>query len=203
MNNDNKNNYRSYLENKYKSLFEDRIGCMTDVKVSIETDPAIKPTQQAPYTLPHHMIPGTRAKLNDMIRDGIIEAVPECTHVEWVAPMLPVLKKAKGVAAKMKAQIDKSRIRIKTDNKRLNKAIIRSKRPMPSVSQLQYDLNGNKWFSIVDIKDAFSTVRLDEASRNLTIFAIPWGLFRYMRLNMGLPRQSLNTMLLLKLSLLS
>ena len=57
---------------------------------------------------------------------------------------------------------------------------------MPSISTLKYDLNGCKFFSKVDIQDAFLTIELDEQSQNLTIFSTPWGLYRYKRLNMGL-----------------
>jgi len=57
---------------------------------------------------------------------------------------------------------------------------------MPSISTLKYDLNGMKYFSKVDIRDAFLTIELDDESKNLTIFSTPWGLYRYKRLNMGL-----------------
>ena len=57
---------------------------------------------------------------------------------------------------------------------------------MPSVQALSYDLNGNKWFSKVDIRDAFNQIELDEESKILTTFVTPWGLYRYLRLNMGL-----------------
>ncbi len=57
---------------------------------------------------------------------------------------------------------------------------------MPSIQTLTYDMNGKKYFSKVDIRDAFNQLELDEASKVLTTFVTPWGLYRYLRLNMGL-----------------
>ena len=76
--------------------------------------------------------------------------------------MMPVEKgKAKiqkGVSAQQRqASCQKANIRITSDNKKLNKAIIRQTRPMPSIQTLSYDLNNNKWFSKLDIRDGFKT----------------------------------------------
>ena len=128
-------------------------------------------------------------KLNDLI-----ELVPAGAKCSWISPLHPVEKpngqpktvKIKGVTSQMRANVEKSRIRVTSDNKRLNKAIIRMRRPMPSVSQLQFYLAGNEWFSKVDIRDAFLQVVLDADGRILTTFSTPWGLYRYKRLNMGL-----------------
>jgi len=88
--------------------------------------------------------------------------------------MLPVQKgaqkgksKTKGIAGQQREMASKSSIRITSDNKKLNKAIIRRPRPMPSLQTLTYDLNGKKWFSKVDIRDAFNQLELDEASKVL------------------------------------
>jgi len=143
------------------------------------------------------MIPGTKGKLDELIKSDICERIPPGSKVTWVSPMLPVQKqhnkcKYKGVAARQRhasttrEQVPTSKVRITSDNKRLNKAIVRQPRAMPSVQSLSYDLNGNSHFSKIDIRDAFLTVELDEQSKALTTFTTPWGLFRYKRLNMGL-----------------
>lgn len=178
---------------KYSKLFEDCIGKMKDAMVSIFTDQHVTPSQQAPYVIPFHMIPGTEMKLKQLVDDDIIERVQAGSRVSWVSPMLAVQKQQnnrayKGKRAKRSGLLDvsASKIRITSDNKKLNKAIVRQPRPMPSVQSLSYDLNGKKVFSKIDIRDAFSTVELDEDSRQLTTFSTPWGLYRYKRLNIGL-----------------
>ena len=107
--------------------------------------------------------------LDEMVKFDLIELVPAGAKCSWISPLHPVEKpnghpkpvKVKGVTAQMRANVEKRRIRVTSDNKRLNKAIIRMRRPMPSVSQLQFDLAGNEWFSKVDIRDAFLQVALD------------------------------------------
>ncbi len=46
---------------------------------------------------------------------------------------------------------------------------------MPSIQTLTYDLNGKKYFTKVDIRDAFNQLELDEASKVLTTFVTPSG----------------------------
>lgn len=47
-------------------------------------------------------------------------------------------------------------------------------------------LHGAKWFSIIDLKNAFFHVELDERCRHLTIFFSGDGLYRCRRLPFGL-----------------
>jgi hypothetical protein len=168
--------WRTKLFERYKKLFEPRVGKLKGVKVHIDTDPAIKPTQQPPYKIPFHLIPATRAKLDEMVTNKIIERVSgPCS---WISPMHPVLK-----AKKKNGQIQ---VRITSNNKCLNKAIISQKRHMPYIEELVSDLEGANFVSVVDVNDAFHQIDLDEDTRNLTVFSTPWGLYRYKRLNMGL-----------------
>ncbi len=156
------------IKTKFRKLFEDRIGRMLGVKVNIATDPTHRPSQQPHYQVPYHMIPGTKAKLNELINQEIIEKVDETAKVTWISPMLPVEKnkstKPKGKSNQQRQLTEQAHIRITSDNKKLNKAIVRRPRPMPSLQTLTYDLNGKKWFSKVDIRDAFNQLELDEQS---------------------------------------
>lgn len=117
-------------------MFENRIGKLIGAKNSIKTVPTVRPTQQPHYQVPFHMIPGTKSKLQELIDQGIIEPVPLDSKITWISPMMPVEKgKAKiqkGVSAQQR-QAACQKANIRTDNKKLNKAIIRKTRPMPSI----------------------------------------------------------------------
>jgi hypothetical protein len=67
---------------------------MIGVKVSILTNPDVKPSQQPHYQVPYHLIPGTKEKLQELISNEILEKVDENTKVTWISPMLPVQKSA-------------------------------------------------------------------------------------------------------------
>ena len=82
------------------------------------------------------MIPGTKDKLQELINQNIIKAVPIDAPVTWISPMLPVEKgkdvipKAKGVSGQQRqVSAQKANFRITSDNRRVNKAIIRQTRP--------------------------------------------------------------------------
>ena len=48
-----------------------------------------------------------------------------------------------------------------------------------------YQLNGAKWFTVVDSTSSFFNHKLDEESSNLTTFGTPFGRYRYLRIPMG------------------
>lgn len=67
-----------------------------------------------------------------------------------------------------------------------NRAVIRERLPIPTVKELLYNLNGAKYFSKVDLTQAFHQFELDEASRDITTFVTPFGLFKYKCLMFGI-----------------
>jgi len=175
----------------FPSLFENRIGHMPNVQVHFDTNPSMLPVQQPAYDIPVKLVTPSREKILELINQGVVEEVTYGDEVTWISPMQPVMK---GAPRKNGSKRDFKRIgnedikvRITANSKCLNKAIIKRKRPMPSVHRLASSLNGKKFYSVCDIKDAFSTVELTPECRIHTTFATPWGkLYRYCRLTMGL-----------------
>ena len=66
-----------------------------------------------------------------------------------------------------------------------NEAIERIRHPIPTVDDISFALNGAKFFSKLDLSQAYHQLELDEASRYITTFSTNIGLFRYKRLNYG------------------
>ena len=56
----------------------------------------------------------------------------------------------------------------------------------PETEDILYKLHGSKYFSKIDLKDAYLQIPLDEASSALTTTNTPFGLFRYKFLPFGL-----------------
>ncbi len=77
-------------------------------------------------------------------------------------------------------------VRITSNNKVVNKAIIHQKRYMPSIRDLTFALSDMKVFSKVDIKDTFNQCLIKPECRHLTAYSTQWGTYQYCRLNMGL-----------------
>lgn len=66
-----------------------------------------------------------------------------------------------------------------------NQAIERERHLMPTLSDFRAELNGSKYFSKIDLKQAYHQLELAEESRFITTFSTHEGLFRYQRLNYG------------------
>ena len=57
---------------------------------------------------------------------------------------------------------------------------------MPVIEDLLPDLCKARVFSVVDVKNGFWHVQLDDESSKLTTFATPWGRFRWMPFGIAL-----------------
>ena len=183
--------YEQTIRKDFPTLFENRIGLIPNVQIHIDTDPSVPPVQQPSYDIPVRLMAPSKEKIKEMIAQGVIEEVEYGDNVTWISPMQPVMKGAPRKNGSKRdlerREAEEIKVRITANSKCLNKAIIKKKRPMPSVHKLVYSLNDKRFYSVCDIKDAFSTIELDLASRVHTTFAAPWGkLYRYCRLTQGL-----------------
>ena len=66
-----------------------------------------------------------------------------------------------------------------------NKAIKRVCHPIPTVRHISMDLNGAKFFSKLDMSQAYHQLELAPSSRSITTFITHTGLYRFKRLNYG------------------
>ena len=83
------------------------------------------------------------------------------------------------------------KLRLVTDFTRLNKFIKRPVHPFPSANKIiQYMPSEAKVFAKLDAVQGYHQVELDEESRHLTTFLVPWGKYRYKIGQMGLKSTS-------------
>lgn len=101
-----------------------------------------------------------------------LDVIEECT-TEFASPLVPV-KKANG------------KIRVCLDSRRINSVTKKDAYPMRNMSEIFHRLQKAKFFSIVDLKDAYFQIPLRESSRNYTAFRTPKGLFRFKVVPFGL-----------------
>lgn len=141
-----------------------------DLKEIIPLNPSIPPVQQPSRRVPLNVVPLIRQKIEELLRRDIIEEVKSS---KWLSPLVPV-KKADGT------------LRLCVDMRAANEAVISEKYPLPTLETMTAKLDGSRVFSVLDLKDAFHHVELDEQSRDITTFMDPDGrLFRYKVLMFG------------------
>eukprot|EP00795_Rhopilema_esculentum_P002482 gene2482-18144_t len=155
--------------NKYPEVF-DGLGKLKDDTVTLSIDHSQTPKIQPQRRIPYHMRQKVKEALKKLEKEDIIERVPADKGTPWVSPIVIVPKKDGAV-------------RICVDMRVANNAINRIRHPIPTVDDVSCALNGAKFFSKLDLSQAYHQLELSEESRNITTFSTQVGLFRYKRLN--------------------
>ena len=127
-------------------------------------------------TMPH-VNPNVRTELAQIINDKLQRGIIERGHGPYTSTVL-LLPKPKGG------------VRFVLDYRALNECVRSDAYTLPQVDEVLSALGGSKFFSTLDIKEAFWSVPLDEDSKQLTAFRTPLGLFQYTRMPMGLKTAS-------------
>lgn len=142
-----------------------------DVQVQIHMDPTAKPVFQPLRRIPMPLENAVNRKLEQLLSRDIIERKEG--PASWVSPLV-VVGKFNGDP------------RICLDLRRVNEAVLRERHPMPTVDDYLARLGEGKYWSKLDIKEAFMQVELAPESRDITTFITNTGLFRFKRLPFGL-----------------
>lgn len=144
-------------------------------KLHLEVDPHVTPSKipvRRPVRRPPVAIKDDfRTELNRLTNIGVI--APVNTPTDWISSIV-VVKKPNG------------KLRLCIDPKPLNQALKRNHYAMPTIEDILPELNKARIFSVVDAKDGFWHVELDEESSYLTTFGTPWGRYRWLRMPFGI-----------------
>ncbi len=159
----------------FPSVFnDDELKPMTGEPMKIHLkDDKIKPINLAnARNVPIAYRMAARKAIEDLVKCGIIEEVSWPTA--WTSPCVFVPK-------------SDGTVRPTTDFKVLNMGVQRPVHPFPTPHDISITIpNETKLFCVLDAKQGYHQIVLDEKSRDLTTFITPWGRFRYKRAPMGL-----------------
>ena len=169
----NKDSINKLLE-KHSNIFEGD-GLLKDYKHHLHVDKSITPVAQRLRRYPHSLREKINYELNELIEKDFIEPVNQPS--EWVSNLVVTPKKDGSV-------------RLCLDARAPNKAIARQTYPIPTLESIIDDLKGAKYFSKIDLRNAYCQLMLDEQSRELTTFITEKGMYRYKRMIYGLTSAS-------------
>ena len=136
----------------------------------VKVDTKVTPVSQKLRRLPFEAREKVSAKLSELEKQGIIERIDAS---EWVSPIVVAWKKSGDV-------------RICVDLRKVNKAVIPDKYPLPKIDEILSELRNSSVFSQLDLASAYHQLKLHEESRHLTAFITHEGLFQYKRMCFGL-----------------
>ena len=162
----------SNILDKYKSVFTPGLGTLAGFEAKIHIEPNACPRFCQARSVPFAMKALVEKELDNLKAQGIIEPV---AFSEWAAPIVPVLK------------ADKTSVRLCGDFKlTVNRVAKLDRYPIPKVYDLFSNLSGGKYFTKLDLSQAYLQVSLDEHSKSLAVVNTHKGLFRYNRLPYGI-----------------
>lgn len=148
-----------------------KIGKLNDVQVNIYYDDKIQPKYQQFRRIPYPLQQKVESALEDLQNNDIIEEADGRTT--WVSPLVVVPKQ-------------NGSIRLCVDMREVNKAIIRERFMLPTIEDVLLEVRKAKFFSKLDISNAFHQIELTPESRMLTTFSTHKGLYRFKRLMFGI-----------------
>ena len=153
---------------QFQEVFRDELDTFTGPKVKLAMHPQALPKFYKARSLPYAMRDKVEQELQKLQSAGIIQPI---SFSEWAAPVVPVLKR------------DKQSIRLCGDYRlTVNQAVMCDQFPIPKIEDLLAKLSGGKYFSSLDMSQAYQQLPLDDESKKVVVINTHKGLFAYNRL---------------------
>lgn len=156
----------------FKKTEDGMIPCTSYGHHEIKTGNAA-PVKKQQYRVPYALRDEMRRQIEEMKERGVISEASS----EWAAPVILITKKSPD---------NTPRYRFCADFRGLNAVTQVPVYTMPLVQENLDILNGNKYFSVVDMKDAYYHIPIEPEHKHKTGIITPWGPFQYERLAFGL-----------------
>jgi len=166
---DQKNQVRSMLY-RYESLFEGKLGLWDTPPITLELEKGAVPFHARAYPIPHIHEATVRKEVERLCKEGVLE---KDSNTEWAAPTFIIPKK-------------EGTVRLVTDFRQLNKALIRKPFPIPNIQDILQKIGGFTYATALDLNMGYYNIRLDPYSASLCTLILPWGKYKYNRLPMGI-----------------
>lgn len=158
-------------EHMTKELFSLKPGCTRLIKHHIRLHASEQqPIRDNTCRIPAKLVPELKQEVEEMLAMGIIEP----SRSEWCSPVVLVPKK------------DDPKMRFCVNFSKLNAVSAFDPYPMPRVDELIERLGHANFLTTLDLCKGYWQVPLTEASKDLTTFRVPGGLFRFRMMPFGL-----------------
>ena len=163
-------NLFSELKEKFNNVFSGKLRKSKQLKANVHLKPEAKPVFHKPQPHPFAIKRKDKDELDSPETRGVLKRV---SFSPWTAPIV-ALNKPNGS------------IRICGDFKGLNRNIDVDQYPIPTLDSLLEKLQGGKFYSKVDLTDAYLQIELDGVSKKLCVINMPFGIYQYNRMCFGI-----------------
>ena len=127
-------------------------------------------SQAQPCRVAVALKPELKREIEELERRQVIAKAT--TSTEWISSMVAMCKSS-------------GKLRVCIDLRNLNRALQRPHYPIPTIDEVLPRLANAKFFLVLDAKEGFWQVKLDEQSSYLTTFWTPFGRFRWLQMPFG------------------
>eukprot|EP00794_Sanderia_malayensis_P014472 gene14472-biopygen11586 len=159
------------IVNRYGKVFTG-IGKFKDHRITLNINTEVIPVAQPQRRIPYHIRGKVATAVEKLQAQGLIEKVPADQPTDWISPIVAVPK-------------PNGTVRLCVDMRVANTGIQIVRYLIPTVEDISLDLNEAKYFSKLDLNEAYHQLELEPESRGITTFSTHVGLYRYTRLNYG------------------
>lgn len=153
---------------EYKDVFEGT--GKLEGKYHLNVDRSVPPVVHPPRKVPAATKKCLKEELDKLSKEGLIAPVRKPTS--WVSSLVIITKGDK--------------MPFCLDPKDLNKALRRSHCPMTTLDQILPDLSHAKLFTVLDAKNGFWHIQLDDESCDLTSFNTLFGRYKWLQMPFGI-----------------
>lgn len=158
------------IEKNFSDVFKSRDSPIKNFTVTLRLKEGSVPKFRKASVVPFSLRGEVETQIEGMLSRGIIERVK---FSDWASQVVLAKKK-------------NERIRLCCNYKNtLNPNLEKYEYPIPNVDDILFTLNGNSFFTLIDLSGAYLQLALDENSSKLTTINTHVGLLSYRRLPFG------------------
>ena len=156
------------LANEFQSLFTEAPGTtsLAQHHIKLTSD---QPVRSRPYPVPYSLRESLKRDITDMMKMGVIRE----SSSPYASPVVVVKKK------------DNTN-RVCVDYRRLNKLTVFDSEPMPTAEHLFQKLNGDKYFTRIDLRKGYRQISIPEEDIPKTAFVTPDGSYEFLKMPFGM-----------------
>lgn len=121
------------------------------------------------YSAPRRLSFREKQEVNEMVRDLIERGIIRPSDSPYASPIVLVKKKS-------------GEMRMCIDYRALNKLTVRDKYRLPLIEDCVSYLEGNNYFTVLDLRSGFHQVKMADDSIKYTSFVTPNGQYEYVRM---------------------
>ena len=156
------------LASQFQSLFTEAPGTTSLAQHHIKRT-SDQPVRSRPYPVPYSLRESLKKDITDMMTTGVIRE----SSSPYASPVVVVKKK------------DNTN-RICVDYRKFNKLTVFDPEPMPTAEHLFQKLNGDKYFTRIDLSKGYWQISIPEEDIPKTAFVTPDGSYEFVKMPFGM-----------------